>query len=223
MQNETEILDVHDTSMDDLRQLVDNIIHTPLNKTIEKHIDDIKWNIESTKEKVQDNISISNNTKKEFKKLYDENMDEFSFVKELIEERSKEVLGNINEKFNYIESDLKIYKENVIQLVKDSKESSKGFGVLKNVLDENLLHTDNRFNKIEIFLENQLENSVKKNQLMQKQLNESSEELKVFSSQIDNQCQKNRRLQIGIIILSIINLFLIVILIYILLAPILQP
>ena len=56
MLNETEILNVNDTSMDDLKNLVNNIINTPLNDNFEKHIDDLKWNIESAKEKIKEKL-----------------------------------------------------------------------------------------------------------------------------------------------------------------------
>ncbi|MEJ5140464.1 MULTISPECIES: hypothetical protein [Acinetobacter] len=212
MKNDTEILNVNDTSMDDLKQLVDNIINTPLSEKIEKHINDLKWDIESTKEKIKDNISISNNTKKEFEKLYDENIDGFSSVKDLIGDSSKLISRNVNDKFNDIESSLKVYQHEIIQLVKDC---SKSFEILKNEVDKDLLHTDNRFNNVEIILDNQTINTTKKIELIQKELNENSYELKNLSSQFAYQCRKNSILQIGIIIVSIVNLILITLLIYI--------
>lgn len=216
MLNETEILNVNDTSMDDLKQLVDNIINTPLNENFEKHIDDLKWNIESTKEKIKENISISNNTKKELKKLCEENIDSFYAVKESIGDHSNLISRSVNERFNDIESSLKVYQQEITQLLKGYKEDyDKSFENLKNELHKSLLHIDTQFDDIEKFLSDQSGNTTKKFELMQKQLNESSDELKKLSLQFDTQRQENSKLQVGLIIVSIVNLVLIAILIYI--------
>ena len=216
MLNETEILNVNDTSMDDLKNLVNNIINTPLNDNFEKHIDDLKWNIESAKEKIKENISISNNTKKELKTLIEENVDSFDAVKESIGDHSKLIVRSVSERVNHIENILKVSEQKTTQLAKDYKEDyDKKLENMKNELHKNLLHIDTQFDDIERFLRDQSGNTTNKFELMKKQLNESSDELKKLSLQFDTQRQENSKLQIGLIIVSIVNLVLIVILNYI--------
>ncbi|MBJ9906702.1 hypothetical protein [Acinetobacter bereziniae] len=216
MLNETEILNVNDTSMDDLKNLVDNIINTPLNDNFEKHIHDLKWNIESAKEKIKENISISNNTKKELKTLIEENIGGFDAVKELIGDHSKLIVRSVSERVNDIENILKVSEQRTTQLAKDYKEGYDGkLENIKNELHKNLLHIDTQFDDIEKFLRDQSGNTTNKFELMKKQLNESSDELKKLSLQIDTQRQENSKLQVGLIIVSIVNLVLIAILNYI--------
>ena len=216
MLNETEILNVNDTSMDDLKNLVDNIINTPLNDNFEKHIDDLKWNIESVKEKIKENISISNNTKKELKTLIEESVDSFEAVKESIEDHSKSIVRSVSERVNHIENILKVSEQKVTQLAKGYKEDyDNKLENMKNELQKSLLHIDTQFDDIEIFLRDQSGNTTNKFELMKKQLNESSDELKKLSLQFDTQRQENSKLQIGLIIVSIVNLVLIAILNYI--------
>jgi len=216
MLNETEILNVNDTSMDDLKNLVDNIINTPLNDNFEKHIDDLKWNIENAKEKIKENISISNNTKKELKTLIEENIDGFDAVKELIGDHSKLIVHSVSERVNDIENILKVSEQKTTQLAKDYKEDyDRKLENIKNELHKSLLHIDTQFDDIERFLRDQSGNTTNKFELMKKQLNESSDELKKLSLQFDTQRQENSKLQVGLIIVSIVNLVLIVILNYI--------
>ncbi|RKG39413.1 MULTISPECIES: hypothetical protein [Acinetobacter] len=216
MLNETEILNVNDTSMDDLKNLVNNIINTPLNDNFEKHIDDLKWNVENAKEKIKENISISNNTKKELKTLIEESVDSFEAVKESIEDHSKSIVRSVSERVNHIENILKVSEQKTTQLAKDYKEDyDKKLENMKNELHKSLLHIDTKFDDIEIFLRDQSGNTTNKFELMKKQLNESSDELKKLSLQFDTQRQENSKLQIGLIIVSIVNLVLIAILNYI--------
>ena len=216
MLNETEILNVNDTSMDDLKNLVNNIINTPLNDNFEKHIDDLKWNVENAKEKIKENISISNNTKKELKTLIEESVDSFDAVKESIGDHSKLIVRSVSERVNHIENILKVSEQKTTQLAKDYKEDyDKKLENMKNELHKSLLHIDTKFDDIEIFLRDQSGNTTNKFELMKKQLNESSDELKKLSLQFDTQRQENSKLQIGLIIVSIVNLVLIAILNYI--------
>lgn len=224
-ENENEI--ANDTSMEDLKQLVESIINTPLSEKIEKNFDDLKWNVENTQEKIKD---IGSNTKREIKKLSEESLDGIDTIKESIEHCSKLMLGGFdaikesmedNSKLIVINLDKKISSIDIL-FDKYQKESFKlmknyndvGLDKLKQDVNKDLYHIVNKLNDFEKVFIGKFDDCIKKIEFIEVELDSNYSDFKDFVIQLNNDKKENKKLNFGLLILGVINLIIFVVLLY---------
>lgn len=217
----------NDTSMEDLKQLVESIINTPLSEKIEKNFDDLKWNVENTQEKIKD---IGSNTKREIKKLSEESLDGIDTIKESIEHCSKLMLGGFDAIKESMEDNSKLIVINLDKRIssidilfdKYQKESFKlmknyndvGLDKLKQDVNKDLYHIVNKLNDFEKVFIGKFDDCIKKIEFIEVELDSNYSDFKDFVIQLNNDKKENKKLNFGLLILGVINLIIFVVLLY---------
>ena len=120
IENQLDILNTNDTSMDDLKLLVDSIINEPLNSSINSHVDDLKWRIENFQNELLKNI-FTRSEKQELKKLSEDSENGFDTIKEAIENHTNLLKRSLDSKIEAFENSVKILHQEAFQVAENNK------------------------------------------------------------------------------------------------------
>lgn len=214
IENQLDILNTNDTSMDDLKLLVDSIINEPLNSSINSHVDDLKWRIENFQNELLKNI-FTRSEKKELKKLSEDSENGFDTIKEAIENHTNLLKRSLDSKIEAFENSVKILHQEAFQVAENNKNAhEKNLDHLENIMKEGFLKIGDDLKYLATLSTDQSEIVGKQFQLMQKQMNDVADDFKGISLQYSNHQTKNKKLYFVLIVLNIVILMLFIALIY---------
>ncbi|TCB67506.1 hypothetical protein [Acinetobacter sp. ANC 4178] len=215
IENELDVLNTNDASMDDLKLLVDNIINEPLNNSINSHIDDLKWSIENFQNELLKSI-LTRSEKKELKKLSEDSENGFDEIKEVIENQKNIFKRSLDSKTEAFENSVKILHQEAFQVAENNKNThEKNLEHLKIIIKEGFLKIGDDLKHFENMSTDQSEMVEEKFQLMQKKIDDVVNDFKGVSLQYSNHQEENKKVYFILIALNIVFLVLLIALIYI--------